>query len=145
MKQQTHNKRNSDLPRLDMSRVYQRYQPQNNLHIIKPVKKASLSSSKKSLGHSRKLFKNSTISHFTSKLNNIKSEVNQTNQTIKNLENEIGQFKKIYKDNKNKHVKIKENLKIADSKIEILKNQIKQISNKEIKDDVIFLIFYLFL
>lgn len=145
MKQSTLNKRNSDLPRLDMSRVYQKYQSQSNVHIVKPIKKASHSQSKIGLGHSKKLLKYSTVSMKANQVNNVKNEINQTRETIKNLENSLEEIKKIFKENKNKHLKIKENLKIADSKIENLKNQIKLYTNKEINHEVILLVFIFYI
>jgi hypothetical protein len=146
MKQFTLNKRNTDLPRLDMSRVYQKYQSQNNVHVVKPVKKASQSQSKISLGISKKLLKNSVVSqNAQSKINNAKNELIQTKDVIRNLENVVEEAKKAFKDNKTRHVKIKENVKIADAKIEHLKNQIRMCTYKDISDDVVNLFFFIFI
>jgi len=136
-KQSTLNKRNSDLPRLDMSRIYQKYQSQSKVQVMKPIKKASHSLSKISLSQSKKLLKYSTGSIRANQVNNMKIEINQTRETIKNLENSLEEIKKVLKENKNKHSKMKENLKIADLKIENLKNQIKLNTDKEINYEVI--------
>jgi len=146
MKQSNYNKQNFDLPKLDMSRVYQKYELQNNLHIVKPIKKASLTQSKANLGLSKKLLEISTISKFENKFNNLKTELNLSREAVNNFENLLKEIKKIYNENKNKHMKINENLKIADSKIENLNYQIRQFVNKDINYDLVkfMIVFYSF-
>ena len=138
-------KRNLDLPRLDMSRVYQKYQSQSNVHIIKPIKKKEtiIQSAKKISLISKKnssFNKVSTDISKNNKINYLKNEVNQTKDIIKDLELSLEKVKKTFKENTNKETKMKENLKIADSKIETLKNQLRQYSKKDIDDD--FDVFY---
>lgn len=146
MKQLTLNDRNYDLPRLDMSRVHQKYQSQNNLNVAKPLKKTSHSQSKISLGNSKKLLKNFVVSqNAQSKINNARNELNQTKEVIRDLENVIEEAKKAFKDNNSKHVKIKENVIIADAKIEHLKSQIRMLTNKDVNDDVFVFGFFLVL
>jgi hypothetical protein len=137
MKQSNYNMQNFDLPKLDMSRVYQKYQLQNNLHIVKPIKKASQTKNKANLSLSKKLLENSTISKFENKFNNVKNELNHSREVVNNFENLLEEIKKIHNENKNKHMKINENLKIADSKIENLNYQIKQFAKKDINYDLV--------
>jgi len=133
-KQQT-----SELPRLDMSRVYEKYQSQSNTHLIKPNKKTSQSQTKISLGHTKKvLLKNSIISQKSIKLDNLKNELVKTREQIIKLENSVAEAQKTFKANNVKHSNIKENLRIADEKIEYLRKQLRNYTKKDINYDVFY-------
>lgn len=159
MQNTTYSRRNSELPKLDMSKVYQKYQSHSNVHIIKQNKKKDsiLNNTNSNLNihlmnnselnnqlakHGQMQFNNSNLKNkntiiaknLNNKINTLKNEINQNKGTLKDLESNLEKIKKTYKENKNKYTKIKENLKIADTKIELLKNQIKQYSHKGISE-----------
>lgn len=138
---------NSDFPKLDMSRVYEKYQSQSYMHIIQPSKNNSIiSQSNKLNSHYASVKKiapqKTAVMVSLNKIKILKNEINQSNDAIKELEGCLEKVKKNFKDNQNKQIKIKENLQIADSKIENLKNQLKLYTDIDLDQKVFQLSFY---
>lgn len=138
------NKFVSDLPRLDMSRVVFKYKSQNNFQLAKPIKKNEINLNNNKNAENKLLNQKSIKNKINKKeeaiiMNNKIKEMNieliQTYETIKDLEENLEKSKKAYKENKTRQIKMRENLKIADTKIENFKIQLKSFLNKEIGND----------
>jgi len=119
-----------DFPKLDMTQVYEKYQSQSNMHIVKPSKNNSIISQSNKLNSQYALAKKispqkSAVIGALNKLKIIKDEINQSYDVINELEGQLEKVKKNFNDDQNKQIKLKEILQIADSKIENLKNQLK--------------------
>lgn len=138
------NKFVSDLPRLDMSRVVFKYKSQNNFQLAKPIKKIENNINinknvenkllnQKSIKN--KINKKEEVIIMNNKIKEMNLELIQTNDMIKDLDENLEKSKKAYKENKTRQTKMRENLKIADSKIENFKIQLKTFLNKEIGID----------
>jgi len=130
------------VPRLDMKQVYQKYQTQSNMHIVKPsVKKKEnsiINSQNNSILNKQSFHvKKNTGITLRNKIVSLKNEVNHTKEIIQDLESDLAKFQKVNKENKIKLSKTKDNIKIADSKIENLKNQIKAFLDKEFDEEML--------
>lgn len=122
------------LPKLDLKQIHVRYQSLSNIKIAKPAEhKYSISYNKleKDVNEHPPINKKlSAEKELANKVIKAKIELENSNIHIKRLTKKLEKLKKIYKDLKLKNAKLLENLNIADSKIELLREQIRNVKNE---------------